>query len=105
MDTISTVKENFENVNENFYQDIGMKELREQLLRKFGDYQKTMKYMTADAPIQILCLPKAIEGVLLSSGCLRVYDLLDLDLAKIEGLGVSRIRDLTARLDQFFSML
>ena len=34
-----------------------------QLLRlKFEEYQTTMKYMAADAPIQTLCLPKSIEN-------------------------------------------
>jgi hypothetical protein len=76
-----------------------------ELMAKFNEYQKTIAFMTADAPIEILCLPAPIEKILLSNGLLRVYDLFDCDFAKIKGFGVSRIRDLTARLDQFFSML
>ena len=42
---------------------------------------------------------------LINHGCNRIYDLFDCDFTKIKGLGVSRIRDLTACLDKFFSML
>lgn len=92
-------------VNQNLEYDIEIQALKERLKQSFDQYEKTMKFLSADAPIEILCLPAPIEKLLLSNGCLRIYDVFNLDLAKIKGLGVSRVRDLTARLDQFFSML
>lgn len=99
------VKENLENVNNNFEYDLKMQKLKEEVLKKFDDYRNTLNYMACDAPIGILCLPPVIEKILLDHGCLRIYDLIDLDFVKIKGIGVSRIKDLTSRLDQFFSML
>lgn len=78
--------------------------IKEKVLINLDNYKKTLLYMYADAPLEILCLPKVIERILLSNGCIRVYDLLDRDFTKIKGLGVTRIRKLTASLDQFVSM-
>lgn len=91
-----------ENITEE--QDIKIQKLKEELSKSFEEYRKTMKFLSADAPIEILCLPKNIEQLLISAGCLRVYDVFDLDFTKVKGLGPIRIRDLTTRLDQFFSM-
>ena len=85
--------------------EMQLEKLKKDLRTSFEGYQKTMKYLVADAPIEILCLPKAVEQILLDNGLLRVYDLFDVDFVKIKGLGVTRIKDLTSRLDQFFSML
>lgn len=82
-----------------------MKQFREEMAKRYNDYRKTINFMAADAPIQTLCLPKPIENILIREGCLRIYDVIDLDLTKIEGLGPVRIRNLTSSLDQFFSML
>jgi hypothetical protein len=105
MDDISNVKESFENINNNFEKDLDMAKLKEELKRKFADYQTTMKYMLADAPIEVLCLPSTTEKILLDHGFLRIYDLFDVDLVKIKGIGVARVRHLTSSLDKFFSML
>lgn len=101
----ATLIETFENVNNNFEQDIDMAKLKKELKQKFDDYQKTMKFMLADAPIEILCLPPTLEKLLLDQGFLRIYDLFDIDLVKIKGIGVARARNLTSCLDKFFSML
>jgi len=85
--------------------ELALSKIRIEVLKKYEEYNKTMKYMAADAPIEILCLPKAIETILITNGYLRIYDLFDADFTKIKGLGVVRCRDLTACLDQFFSML
>ena len=82
-----------------------MKQIKEQIAKKFNDYRNTLSYMEADAPIGTLCLPPAIENALLAHGLLRIYDLFDCDFTKVKGLGVRRIGDLTTRLDKFFSML
>lgn len=103
------VYENIENVKENVKENIEIdeeiKKIKRELFKKFEEYKKTINYMATDAPIEILCLPKKIEKILLDQGFLRVYDLFDVDFVKIKGLGKSRIRDLTSCLDQFFSML
>ncbi len=105
MDEINNVKETFENINTNFEKDIDMEKLKIALKQKFDDYQTTMRFMLADAPIEVLCLKPAIETILLDQGFLRIYDLFNADLIKVKGLGVVRIKELTSRLDQFFSML
>lgn len=81
------------------------KKIGKQVTESYEKYNKTMLYMTGDAPISILCLPKEIETPLLNYGCLRIYDLFDLDFTKVKGLGVSRIRNLTACLNEFVAML
>lgn len=96
---------NLENKDYQIEQEMMMTKLREELLQKFKDYKTTLNYMAADAPIGILCLPKPIENVLIDNGILRIYDVFDVDFTKIKGLGVVRVRHLTACLDQFFSML
>ena len=105
MNDINNVKEKFENINSNFEKDIDMAKLKAELKQKLEDYNTTVKFMLADAPIQVLCLNPRVEMILLNEGFLRIYDLFDVDLTKVKGLGIARIRDLTARLDQFFSML
>lgn len=105
MNADDNLKEKFENINSNFEKDIDMEKLKQELKKRFDDYQKTMAFMLGDAPIGVLCLNPKIETILINEGFLRIYDLFNVDLVKVKGLGVVRIRDLTARLDQFFSML
>lgn len=105
MDDINNVKESFENINNNFEKDLDMEKLKEELRKSFADYQKTMKYLMADAPIEVLCLNPIIQKILIDQGFLRIYDLFNVDFVKIKGLGVARIRELTSGLDKFFSML
>ena len=102
---LDNVKENLENINTNLEYDIDMAKLKQELKQKFQDYQTTMKFMLADAPIGVLCLSPVIEKILLDQGFLRIYDLFNVDLVKVKGLGAVRIRNLTASLDKFFSML
>jgi hypothetical protein len=92
-------------INENIEHDLKMKKIKEDVLKSFSEYRNTITFMAADAPIAILCLPAVIENALLNHGCLRVYDLLNLDFTKVKGLGIARIRHLTTSLDEFFSML
>ncbi len=99
------IEENIENVHKNIEFDMQMRKLREELVKKFDDYRVTINFMAADAPIGALCLPAATERILIDNGFLRIYDLFNVDFTKIKGLGVVRIRDLAARIDQFLSML
>ena len=81
-----------------------IRKINKKLIESLQNYRKMVHYMSADMPIGVLCLPKAVEKVLVKQGFLRVYDLLNCDLAEIKGIGVIRRRDLTASLDKFFSM-
>lgn len=94
-----------ENVNTSFDSDLDMAKLKKELLVKFKEYQTTMKYLAADAPIEILCLPSSIEHILIDQGFLRVYDLFNVDFAEIKLMGPVRIKQLTTCLDKFFAML
>jgi len=67
-------------------------------------YRKILSYMGANVPIQVLCLPKALEKTLLREDILRVYDLINRDLTKIKGIGDARLDLLAARLDEFFTV-
>jgi len=100
-----TLIDKLDNVNNNLEHELKIKEFREQVLKRFDEYRVTLNYMAADAPIAILCLPSATEKILIDNGFLRVYDIFNVDLTKIKGLGIVRIRDLTSRIDQFLSML
>lgn len=76
----------------------------EEIARSVLRYRKIMSHLELDLPIQVMCLPKVIENILLDMGCLRIYDMVDLDLTKIKGLGLNRRSILSAALDKFFSM-
>ncbi len=79
-------------------------DIRKKLLSSLQSYNKTILYLSCDAPIGVLCLPKALETILVKNGILRVYDIFNVDLAEIKGLGDTRLRDLTTSLDKFLSM-
>lgn len=79
-------------------------EIKKELEKSLSIFQKSLKYMAADAPIGVLCLPKPIEKALSAHGCDRVYDIFNVDLTKIKGLGILRRRHLAACLDQFLSV-
>ena len=96
---------NVEDVNNNLEHDLNLKKIKDEVLKKFSEYRTTIAFMAADAPIAILCLAPPIETALINHGLLRIYDLFDCDFTEVKGLGVARIRDLTASLDKFFSML
>lgn len=79
--------------------------VKKDLIKKnFERYRNVMKYMEADLPIECLCLPKVIEKKLISAGCLRVYDMFDLDFTKIKGVGRTREAIIRSSLDQFITM-
>lgn len=105
MSNVDNVIENPDQVKKNFEYEERLKKIREEVAKKFSEYRTTLNYMAADAPITILCLQPAIEKALVAHGCLRIYDLFNLDFTEVKGLGVRRIGDLTTSLDKFFSML
>ncbi len=92
-------------VNVNFDYAMKMQKVREELILRYAEYHKTMAYLAADAPIEILCLPKTLETILLKNGFNRVYDIVNMDFTKIKGFGVHRSRQLATCVDQFLAML
>ena len=93
------------NVNTIIERDEELQIIKDELIKNLNNYRKTINYMLGDAPLGCLGLNPATEKCLLNHGCLRIYDLFDLDFVKVKGLGVVRIRDLTTCLDKFLSML
>jgi len=81
-----------------------VRKINKKLLESLQNYRKFVACMSGDLPIGCLCLPKTTEKILIKNGFQRIYDLFDVDLTKIKGIGEVRIRDLTAGLDQFLSM-
>ena len=84
--------------------DKQMVKIAKDLDKSIKNYRNTLKFMAADVPISMLCLPKTIESILVSNGCLRVYDIFNMELTKIKGLGDIRIREITLRLENFLSI-
>lgn len=89
-----------ENLNENNV----LNEVRKKTLDSYKNYRNMMHYLSADAPIGVLCLPKSTENLLINNGFLRVYDIFDRDLTEIKGLTNTGIDLITARLNNFLSM-
>lgn len=79
--------------------------IRKELINRFSEYKRTLMYMMGDAPIAVLCLPKKLEKKLLANSCLRVYDMINLDLSEIEWLSDLDRAKLASSLDEFFSVL
>lgn len=94
------VDENSNEIINNDVENISKEDLKQNLLH----YRKTLNYMGANVPIQVLCLPKTLEKSLLRANLLRVYDLISCDFTKIEGVGVRSVDLLTSRLDEFFTV-
>lgn len=92
-------------VVESVLDDSKSNQIKEEIFKKFLEYRKTLKFMMGDAPISIFCFSKPVEKALIESGCVRVYDLFDLDLVKVKGLSNDSLRNLAARIDEFLSML
>lgn len=97
--------ESLKTENLKFEEGMELKKIREEVLKRYDDYRKTISFLAADAPISVLCLPKSLENILIRNNFLRVYDLLNMDFTKIKGLGVARSRYLATSLDQFVCML
>lgn len=81
-----------------------LKQVKVELLKSLKNYQKTMNVLACDAPISALCLPKALENALLNAGFLRIYEILNLDLTEIKGIGKTRRNLLASRLNEFVSI-
>lgn len=85
--------------------DERLSKIREEVKKKLEEYRETMRYLSADVPISVLCLPSSIETILLNNGYLRVYDLfIATELTNIKGIGTTRFGQIKAALDKFLSM-
>lgn len=81
-----------------------VKKINKKLVESLQNYRKFVYYASGDVPIQCLCLDKTVEKILVKNGFERVYDLFDVDLGKIKGIGKTRVGYLTSRLNEFLSM-
>lgn len=81
-----------------------MLRIKQDFFESLKSYRQYIRKCEYDAPIEVLCLPKDILKPLLRHGCVRVFDIMDLDLTKIKGLGKIRIGIISSRLQQFFPM-
>lgn len=79
-------------------------EINKKLLESLENYNKMLVHSMTDIPLGCLCLEKKIEEILFKNGFRRVFDLVDVDLAKIKGLGKIRIGKITSSLNQFLAM-
>lgn len=77
---------------------------KERLLAQHDRYAKVLDRIAADVPIEVLCLPKTIYTILLRAGCRRVCDVLNLDLAKVKGIGKTRQAFLIEVINNFIGM-
>ncbi len=41
---------------------------KEQMKADFAHYRKTLQYMGGNVPIEVMCLPKEIENILIKRG-------------------------------------
>jgi len=77
---------------------------RDAFLKDLQHYRSVLGFLELDMPIQCLCLPTAIENILLDEKLNRAWDLTRHDLTKIKGLGKARIELISARLFDLFSI-
>lgn len=78
-----------------------MTKIQKNLFKQLDNYKRFIRQCELDAPIEVLCLPKDILTILRKNRLFRVFDLADLDLTKIKGLGNVRIGILQSKLDNF----
>lgn len=79
-------------------------EINKKLLESLDNYNKMIQYCMTDVPIGCMCLDSKTEAILIKNGFRRVFDIVDVDLTEIKGLGKIRIGKITASLDKFISM-
>lgn len=94
-----------ENVKHNFEKKLFIEKLNSQMDEGFKNYKKMLRLMSCDAPISILMLPPEIETILSDNGFTRVNEILDVDFAKIKGLGKIRVGTVNAALSHFLSLV
>ena len=78
-----------------------LKKIQKNFLKQIDNYKNFIRQSEQDAPIEVLCLPKDILGILRREGINRVYELTSRDFTKIKGFGSVRLGLLQAALDKF----
>jgi len=79
-------------------------EINKKLLQSLENYNKMLMHSMTDIPLGCLCLDSKTEEILLKNGFRRVFDIVDVDLTEIKGLGKIRIGKITSSLDKFLTM-
>jgi len=77
---------------------------KEEHKKNLAHYRQTLGYMSANVPIESLCLPTVIENILIKEGFIRVYDLMAHDFREVKGIGRDRFDIIAASLDEFVSI-
>ena len=78
-----------------------MKRIQKNFFKQIDNYKNFIRQCELDAPIEVLCLPKDILGILKRGGYVRVADIERADLTKIKGLGRTRIATLQTCINKF----
>ena len=78
-----------------------LKKIQKNFFKQINSYKDFIRQCELDAPIEVLCLPTALLGILKREGINRVFDLTGRDLAKIKGVGLTRLIALKTSLDKF----
>mgnify|MGYP001564360847 CR=1 FL=1 len=78
------------------------RQINKKISESLQNYNNLLSFMSADIPLEALCLDRKTMTILSKNGISRVFDLINLDFTKIKGIGEIRRRYLTSRLDQFF---
>jgi len=77
-----------------------LKKIQKNFFKQISNYKDYIRQCELDLPIEALCLPSAILTILKREGITRVFHLAGRDLAKIKGIGQSRVAALQASLDK-----
>jgi len=93
-----------DNVNNKLIMERELAKINKDFLESLYNYRSYIKKCEYDAPIDVLCLPKDILNILQRNGLVRVFDIIDLDLTKIKGLGSSRISHINTQLKKLVPM-
>lgn len=78
-----------------------LREIRFNLEQDLQNYRRCLSYLEGDAPIQVLCLPKAVQTILIKNDLLRIYDLSFERLKSVKGLGEKRLNLVLGRVRTF----
>lgn len=97
--------QNPEDVNKILDHDSLVRKIKDEVMAAYQQYNVKISHMAADAPLDILCIPQKTKKILELNGLNRVYDLIDLDFTKIEGLSDRSRAHLTSCRDKFVAML
>jgi len=73
-------------------------------INDYHTYKEMMQMLSANVPIQVLCLPKKIEQTLINNKFTLVSDLIYSDFRKVKGIGPKASDIIFARVEEFVSV-